>query len=112
MLYEKKNNPEYFRERMEEAINDFKLTDEDFFVDLKMVSTKEFKNLFEANAKNDVVSIEIKKATSENYLNYLKVIENKAEGDKNTKIVQNSAGTEVLGQAGTIIKSNFMNEDE
>jgi hypothetical protein len=47
----------------------------------------EFKNLFEANAKNDVVSIEIKKATSENYLNYLKVIENKAEGDKNTKIV-------------------------
>lgn len=74
MLYEKKNNPEYFRERMEEVINDLQLKDEDFFVDLKMGSTKEFKNLFESNANNDVVSIEIKKATSENYFQYLKAV--------------------------------------
>jgi hypothetical protein len=49
LLYKKKNDPEYFTNRMMEIYKDLKLKDEDLFIDLKIGSSKELSNLFMAN---------------------------------------------------------------
>jgi hypothetical protein len=52
LLYKKKNDPEYFTNRMMEIYKDLKLKDEDLFIDLKLGSSKEISNLFIANQNN------------------------------------------------------------
>ena len=54
MIYNKKNDGEYFSERMEKQINGLALKDQDFFIDIKLGSEKEIYNLFEANMANIV----------------------------------------------------------
>ena len=54
LLYDKKNDEEYFKDQMENRIKGMELKDEDFFVDLKMGSQKDIQNMFKANCENKV----------------------------------------------------------
>jgi hypothetical protein len=52
MIYKKKNDPEYFSNRMMETYQDLKLKDEDLFIDLRLGNTKDITNLYMANQAN------------------------------------------------------------
>ena len=54
MVYSKKNDSQYFTDRMEKQINGMALKDQDLFIDIRLGSEKEIYNLFEANMSNIV----------------------------------------------------------
>lgn len=49
LIYEKKNNKEYFTDQMEQQLRGMLLTDQDLLIDLQLGSKKEIHNLFIAN---------------------------------------------------------------
>ena len=52
MIYSKKNQTEYFTDRMERQIENLDLKDQDFFIDIKLGSEKEIYNLYRAHMSN------------------------------------------------------------
>ena len=48
LVYERKNNPDYFKDRMEADIEKMNLKDQDFFVDLRLGGQQQIFNLFKA----------------------------------------------------------------
>jgi len=54
MIYDKKNNNDYFTDKIEKQVTNMALTDQDFFIDLKLGSEKAIKNVFKANCENQI----------------------------------------------------------
>ena len=60
LIYEKKNNEEYFVDRMEKEMARMALSDGDLLCDLRLGSEKSIQNLFEANQANKLVSHQVR----------------------------------------------------
>ena len=52
LIYEKKNNIEYYQDQMERQMDGLGLTDQDLMIDLKLGSSKAIHNMYEANREN------------------------------------------------------------
>jgi hypothetical protein len=62
LIYEKKNNPVYFADRMDREMRGMSLKDSDLLIDLRLGSQKDIENLFESNRRNMLLSHEARHA--------------------------------------------------
>lgn len=82
LLYKKKNDPDYFSQRMMDTYNDLKLKDEDLFIDLRLGSPKDMQNLFEANQANISIKTAVDKRDKDDGKPKFSVSNNEVLGKK------------------------------